>query len=64
MRVREVGHVLFGEIFVRPRDGVTDLPRRTREARDAALETWWRLHDLTVTVLDRLETPPVDPDGR
>ena len=63
VRVREVGHVLFGEVFVRPRDGAADLPRRTREARDAALDRWWRLHDLTVTVLDRLEAPTVDPDA-
>jgi divalent metal cation (Fe/Co/Zn/Cd) transporter len=60
VRVREVGHVLFGEVFIRPREGAANLPRRAREARDEALRTRWRLHDLTVTVLDRLE--PIRPN--
>lgn len=63
VRVREVGHVLFGEVFIRPREGAADLPRRAREARDEALRARWRLHDLTVTVLDRLEPIPPDVEG-
>ena len=63
VRVREVGHVLFGEVFIRPREGVGDLPRLAREARDEALRSSWRLHDLTVTLLDRLDPAPSGTDG-
>jgi hypothetical protein len=30
--------------------GTSDLPRRIREAREAAKDVHWRLHDITITV--------------
>jgi divalent metal cation (Fe/Co/Zn/Cd) transporter len=52
VRLREVGHVFFGEVFVTPRPTTTDLPARIRQARDEAKSINWRLHDLTITVLE------------
>jgi divalent metal cation (Fe/Co/Zn/Cd) transporter len=52
VRLREVGHVFFGEVFVRPRGVPSDLPTKIRDAVDAARALNWRLHDVTVTVLD------------
>ena len=51
IRLREVGHVFFGEVFVTPRGQPEDLPARIRAAIDAAREINWRLHDVTLTVL-------------
>lgn len=52
VRLREVGHVFFGEVFVTP-DGVPqELPAKIRHAVEIARAINWRLHDVTVTVLD------------
>ena len=59
IRLREVGHVFFGEVFVTPRGTPADLPDRIREAVDTARALNWRLHDVTVTVLS--ETPRASP---
>lgn len=66
VRLRETGAVLLGEAFVRPAPGVEDLPRRVREARQKLLASDWRLHELTITPLDRLDpserlAAPVEP---
>lgn len=55
VRLREVGHVFFGEVFVTPRACTADLPRRVRDAVDQAQSLNWRLHDVTMTVLDAHE---------
>jgi divalent metal cation (Fe/Co/Zn/Cd) transporter len=52
VRLRESGHVFFGEVFVTPRGAPTDLPARIRHAVDAARRLNWRLHDVTITVLN------------
>jgi divalent metal cation (Fe/Co/Zn/Cd) transporter len=52
VRLREVGHVFFGEVFVTPRRGATDLPAKIRDALEEARAINWRLHDVTVTVLE------------
>lgn len=52
VRLREVGHVFFGEVFVTPSRVGTDLPARIRHARDEAKSMNWRLHDVTITVLE------------
>lgn len=52
VRLRKVGHVFFGEVFVTPRAGTADLPLRIREAIDTAQSINWRLHDVTTTLLD------------
>ncbi|HZH26609.1 MAG TPA: cation diffusion facilitator family transporter [Azospirillaceae bacterium] len=59
VRLREVGHVFFGEVFVVPRDGVPNLPARIREAVDMVKGLNWRVHDVTVTALDR----PLEPQA-
>jgi divalent metal cation (Fe/Co/Zn/Cd) transporter len=52
VRLREVGHVFFGEVFVTPRGTQVDLPAKIRGAVETARAINWRLHDVTVTVLD------------
>lgn len=52
VRLREVGHVFFGEVFVTPRAGVADLPAKIRDAVAVALSLNWRLHDVTITPLE------------
>jgi cation diffusion facilitator family transporter len=54
VRLREVGHVFFGEVFVTPRSVGADLPGRIRQALDEAHSLNWRLHDVTITVLEPL----------
>ena len=53
--MRDVGHVFFGEVFIVPKPGPTDLPRKIRTTRESAKSIHWRLHDITVTIVDRLE---------
>ena len=55
VRVREVGHVFFGEVFVRPKDQIDDLPRRVGQAMAQARALDWRFHDVTFIPLDDLE---------
>jgi divalent metal cation (Fe/Co/Zn/Cd) transporter len=52
VRLREVGHVFFGEVFVTPRGTPDALPAKIRHAVGAARDLNWRLHDVTITVLD------------
>ena len=52
VRLREVGHVFFGEVFVTPHGAPTGLPAKIRHAVDTARAINWRLYDVTVTVLD------------
>ena len=53
VRLREVGHVFFGEVFVTPRGAPADLPGKIRRAVSESKKLNWRLHDVTITVLDR-----------
>jgi cation diffusion facilitator family transporter len=52
VRLREVGHVFFGEVFVTPRGAPQDLPAKIRRAMADAKTINWRLHDVTITVVD------------
>ncbi|MEZ0312781.1 MAG: cation transporter [Myxococcota bacterium] len=55
VRLREEGHVVFGEATVVPR--VTDdIGTKLSDARQAIRQRHWRMHDLTITVAARL--PP------
>lgn len=54
VRQRDEGHVFFSEAFVTVEDGVEDLPTRVRETLDRVKDLNWRLHDLTITPVDRL----------
>lgn len=53
VRLREFGHVFFGEVFVEPRGSPEELPVKIRRAVADAKSINWRLHDVTITVLDR-----------
>jgi len=48
VRLREEGHVYFGEAFVIPSDE-SGLPRRISEAVDRMKKLDWRLHDLVIS---------------
>ena len=65
VRLRRLGHVMFGEVFVVPNDGVEDLALKAKEGRDQLAQIDWRLHDLTLMVMDDLPPPegltPGDP---
>ena len=52
VRLREEGHVVFGEATVVPR-GDVDLPSKLAEARHAIRQRTWRMHDLTITLAAR-----------
>jgi divalent metal cation (Fe/Co/Zn/Cd) transporter len=52
VRMREVGHVFFGEVFVTPRGLPENLPAKIRQAMEHAKSINWRLHDITITVLE------------
>lgn len=58
VRLREVGHVFFGDVFVTARE-THDLPSKIRAAIEVARALNWRLHDVTITVLD--ERPEARP---
>lgn len=51
VRMRESGHIYLGEAFIRPLDE-HDPVARIREARALARSLDWRLHDLTVQLVD------------
>jgi divalent metal cation (Fe/Co/Zn/Cd) transporter len=57
VRLRESGHVFFGEVFVKPRLG-DGLPERIVNAVEEAKKINWRLNDVTITVVDALEDRP------
>jgi cation diffusion facilitator family transporter len=54
-RLREQGHVYFGEVFVVPRVGTVDLVERIQEAHDRLQRLDWRLHDIVVAVTPEIE---------
>lgn len=61
VRLRENGHVFFGEIYILPTSGAADV-HQVRQARETADELDWRLHDLTVSIVS--EEDFNDPPGR
>ncbi|HEV2755206.1 MAG TPA: cation diffusion facilitator family transporter [Actinomycetota bacterium] len=54
VRLRDEGHVFFGEVFVVPRDGER-LTERLGEARETLLRLDWRIHDLVLMPVAELE---------
>jgi cation diffusion facilitator family transporter len=54
-RLREQGHVYFGEVFVVPRDGTSDLVDRIEDAHRRLLALDWRLHDVVVALAPALK---------
>ena len=57
VRLRESGHVFFGEVLVVPRT-MEQLPARIRQATEDARLLTWRFHDLTITAVHRLDGVP------
>ena len=63
VRMREEGHVFFGEVFIAPRSASAlsgaELVRNIGIVRRTAKDFNWRIHDLTVMPVDRgmLERP-------
>lgn len=55
VRMREEGHVYFGEAFVIVNDGA-DLPRRLHEVARACCDLHWRVHDLVIAPVPSLES--------
>jgi hypothetical protein len=53
VRLREVGHIFFGEAFVTVRGEPENLPAKIRQATADARAINWRLHEVTITVLDQ-----------
>jgi len=60
-RVRDEGHVFHAEAFVVPRRGRTPSLRRLVEARKACEALDWKLHDVTIVLVDEL---PAEVGGR
>jgi cation diffusion facilitator family transporter len=53
-RVRDEGHVFHAEAFVVPRGGRTPSLTKLVAAREACEELDWKLHDVTVVLVDEL----------
>ncbi len=64
VRMRESGHVFYGEAFLLVRPGTDDVPARLQEAEDAARALNWRVHDLVVTALPTPEAVRGDDERR
>lgn len=62
-RLREEGHVVVGETFVVPRGGSATV-EQVGEAREAATEVDWRLHDLVVTLVDEVSEEGEAREGK
>jgi cation diffusion facilitator family transporter len=58
VRLREHGHVVTGEVFVVPRDGVDVVARVAKAAADLRAVDW-RLHSLTVMPVPTLAEAPI-----
>lgn len=63
VRLREHGHVFFGEAFIVPKAGEVDLPRRIEQAVDQAYNLDWRVQDLVIHLVPehgkRTQSPQV-----
>lgn len=54
VRLRDEGHVFFGEATIVPSDG-RDALSRMQEARDLIESLSWKLHDVVVTLAEQVE---------
>jgi hypothetical protein len=53
VRMREEGHVFFGDIFVVPRS-TERMIEHIEQAMEHARALNWRIHDVTITPVERL----------
>jgi divalent metal cation (Fe/Co/Zn/Cd) transporter len=58
LRFREEGDVCAGEVFVRPKEDVLDLPVLIGEATRGMRAIDWRLYDVVVTIADAPQRDP------
>ncbi|GEM_PF-6202095 len=60
VRLRESGHVFFGEAMIVPssQDDLADKIQRTREE---LLELDWRLYDIAISPVESMEPPEEEP---
>jgi len=56
VRLREEGHVLVGEAYVVPVESPGDVPQLVERTTRAMEDLDWRLHDVAVVVLPRLDS--------
>jgi cation diffusion facilitator family transporter len=56
LRLREEGHVFVGELVVVPREGTDRLVQRLADLQQFARDFDWRIHDLVVAPVSRIET--------
>jgi cation diffusion facilitator family transporter len=61
LRLREEGHVFAGELLVVPASDVTDLVPKLERLGEWVRSTDWRMHDLVVAPVSRIERPA--PEG-
>ena len=54
VRMREEGHVFFGEAYLVVADGTSDLPQRLERATHECLELDWRLHEISLVPVTAL----------
>lgn len=54
VRLREHGHVYFGEAYVQPRENVTNLLTRLEETTTQCHKLDWRIHDLVIVLVQDL----------
>jgi hypothetical protein len=54
-RLREEGHVYYGEVFVVPRSGATLTVAALDAAGEMLRELDWRIHDIVVTPVAQVE---------
>lgn len=60
VRLREEGQVYFGEAYIIPREGTTQLVRKLEETQRKAYKLHWRIHDLVLMPVSKIE----NTDGR
>ncbi len=56
LRLREEGHVFVGELIVVPREGTDRLVERLEDLQQFTRAFDWRIHDLVVAPVSRIET--------
>lgn len=57
LRIREEGHVFSGEVYVVPKEETPDLVARLEEVTNLTREADWRMYDLVVMPVRRLDRP-------
>ncbi len=54
IRLRENGHVFFGEVFFIPRTFDKNLPKKIRDAQDLLNQIDWKFYDIQFVIVDEI----------